>query len=225
MPEDDKGGKWKVAEVLVTSPNLLLILGSIFVLLGASGGVTYQQWFSIVDHEWRIFLVIVGVALFGLYYWLPKEATKKLSNSTVKLLCITIIYPEGNAVISGQTEVRGTIAKPLPAGYELCILRGYPFGGFIPHSHCFCDPDKKTWHVQQFDVGGDKGDDRRIEAWLVGPDGRIVLDTWLAAHELLKATNSRVRTLAPDQLLTWLKPITKPTSDMVLCDWIKVKRG
>ncbi len=225
MSEDDKGGRWKVVEVLLTSPNLILVLGGILVVLATAGGVTYQRWFPIADREWRIFLVVVGVALLGLYFLLPRESAKKLTDRTIRSLGIKIDYPESNAVITGKTDVRGAIAKPIPEGYELCILRGYPVGGFLPHGHCFCDPDKKTWHVQQFDIGGDKNDSRRIEAWLVGRDGRLLLDTWLAAHEVHRATNSRVQELAPAERLTWLKPITKGTSDMFRCDWIKVTRG
>jgi hypothetical protein len=225
MSEDDKGGRGKVVEVLLTSPNLILVLGGIFVVLGASGGVTYQGWFPIADEIWRLLLVAVGITLLGLYFLLPKDSARKLSDRTIKSLGIKIEYPESNAVITGKTEVRGTIAKPLPEGYELCILRGYPAGGYIPHGYCVCDPDKKTWYVAQFDIGGEKNDSRRIEAWLVGPDGRLLLDTWLAAHEVHRASNSRLQELASAERPTWLKPIAKATSDMYRCDWIKVTRG
>ena len=60
MPEDDNGGKWKVLEVLVTSRNLILVIGGILVLLGAASGVTYNQWFPITDLGWRILLVVAG---------------------------------------------------------------------------------------------------------------------------------------------------------------------
>ena len=225
MSGDDKGDKWKVVEVLLTSPNLILILGGILIVLGASGGVTYQRWFPIADEQWRILLVVAGALLFALYFLLPKDSAKKLTDRTIKSLGITIEYPGNNTVINGMTEVRGTIAKPLPAGYEICILRGYPKGGFTPHGYCVREPNKKTWHVAQFDIGGQKGDSRRIEAWVVGPDGRLLLDTWFADQEVHGTTNSRLKELGPTERLAWLKPIAKATSDMLQCDLIKVTKG
>src|SRR5437899_1332642 len=130
MPDDDGGSKWKVVEVLLTSRNLILLLGGILVVLGTAGGVTYHQWLPIADFGWRVFLVAVGVVLIVLYFLLPKDSPKKLTDRKIKSLGIKIDYPESNAIITGRTEVRGTIAKPIPEGYELRILRGYPGGGF-----------------------------------------------------------------------------------------------
>lgn len=218
MSEDDKGSKWKVVEVLLTSPNLILVLSTILVLLGTAGGITYKQWFPIDQVGWRIFIVILGALLFGLYFLLPNKPAKRLTERSIKSLEIKINYPENNAVITGKTEVRGTISKPIPDGYELRVLRGYPWGGFVPHGHCFYDPDKKTWHVQQFDMGGEKNDVRTIEVWLVGRDGHLLLETWATDHEVHKETNSRLQKLAPTEGLTWLKPIKGGTTDMFRCD-------
>jgi hypothetical protein len=156
MPEDDKGGKWKVVEVLLNSPNLILVVGGILVLLGSAGGVTYHQWFPITDRGWRIFVVVLGVPVLGLYFWLPKDSAKKLTDRMIKSLGIKIDYPESNTIITGSTDVRGTIAKPIPKGDELRILRGYPRGGFVPDAYCFCDANKNTWLAQHFDIGGER---------------------------------------------------------------------
>jgi hypothetical protein len=83
MSEDEKGGRWRVVEVLLTSPNLILILGGILVLLGAAGGVTYQAWFPIADREWRILLVVVGVSLIALYFLLPKDSVRNATERHV----------------------------------------------------------------------------------------------------------------------------------------------
>jgi hypothetical protein len=79
MAEDDKSSRWKVVEVLLSSPNLILIVGAIFVALGAAGGVTYNSWFPIADSGWRNRLMAVGLALFAVYlvvmYFRPSKAS------------------------------------------------------------------------------------------------------------------------------------------------------
>src|SRR5262249_42318722 len=67
---------------------------------------------------------------------------------------IEIHGPKSLAVITGKTNVYGSIVKPLPEGYELCILRGYPGGGFLPDEQYICVPDRHKWYVQKFDIGG-----------------------------------------------------------------------
>ncbi len=199
---------------------LIAALSGIYALLTHSSSVTLPWWLM------TLCLVVVAGAFTWLILWFRHKLEKhEQPGRMIKSLGIKIDYPENNAIITGRTKVSGTIAKPIPKGYELCILRGYPEGGFVPDGYCLCDPDRKTWHVEQFDIGGESGNSRRIEAWLVGRDGRLLLDTWLAALQVHRVTNSRVEKLAPTERLTWLKPITKETSDMFRCDWINVKRG
>jgi len=223
--EQDKGGMWKLLAELLTSSNLLLVLGAIFIALGAAGGVTYNRWFPIDNESWRTVVVATGVIFIVLYFVVRRKPITALDPRAVKSLGIKIDHPESNATITGKVDVKGTIARPLPNGYELRILRGYPQGGFVPNAQSLCDHDKKTWLVQQFDIGGAKDESRTIEAWLVGPDGRLLLDTWLAAHEVHRGTISQVEKFAPNERVTWLKPITQGTSDMYRCAWIKVTRG
>jgi hypothetical protein len=222
---DETGDKWKVVEVLLTSPNLILVLGAIFKVLGAAGGVTYKKWLTIEEDVWRLFTVIVGIVLIALYFLLLDKADKRITERAARSLGIKIDYPENNAVVMDTaTEVRGTMAKPKPDGYELYILGRYA-SGFTPYARCSYSPDKKKWYVQQLKLSVEKGHNRTFEVWLVGPDGSLLLETWLAAHETQRATNSRLQELAPTEILTWLKPINKATSDMFSCDSIKLNKG
>jgi hypothetical protein len=225
MPEDEKGGKWKLLEILLTSQNLILVVGAIFVALAAAGGLTYNQWLPIAEDRWRIVMGIFGLVLVVLYFLLPRKAVRRLDDRAIKALGVKITFPEDNSRITGLTDVRGTMEMPIPDGYELRILRGYPQGGLVPNASTLNDPHKKTWLVQQFDIGGSKDEGRRIEAWLVGPDGHLLIDTWLTAHEVHSVTNRRMEILAPSERLTWLKPLKEGTSDMYRCDWIKVTRA
>jgi hypothetical protein len=221
--EQEKVGPWKVLQYLLTS-NSLLVFGTMFLLLGAGGGVRYKGWFPIDGALWRIVVVATGVVFIGLNFVLRQRPIAALNPNAVRSLGVKILYPESNATIIGKVDVRGTTAKPLPNGHELRILRGYPHGGFVPNSQSLHEDDN-GWLVQQFDIGGSKGEPRTIEAWLVGPDGRLLLDTWLAAHEVHRGTISQVEKLAPREPVTWLKPIKQHTSDMYQCAWVRVTKG
>jgi hypothetical protein len=225
--EQYKDGPWKILGQLVTSSNLALVLGAGLVALGAAGGVKIHGWLPIDDNLWRVAIGVVGLILVVLHF-AYREASTGINRRTIESLGIEITYPQDNQTVFGKFDVQGTVAKPLPKGYELVVLRGYPHGGFVPSAQALCDHDKKKWHVQQFDIGSPKkNESRTIEAWIVGPDGTLLIDTWLAAHEVHKGTVSQVQKLAKEEPepVSWLKPIKKGTSDMYRCAFVRVKGG
>jgi len=57
---------WKgeaLKKVLETMPALLVVIGALFVALGAAGGVTYNNWLPITQQNWQIAIALLGVAL------------------------------------------------------------------------------------------------------------------------------------------------------------------
>jgi hypothetical protein len=154
-----------------------------------------------------------------------RPTAEQFSALSIKRFGIRIDQPDNNALVTGKTKIEGSIARPLPEGYELRIMRGYPEGGFVPSTQTLCNHNTQRWLVQEFDIGGKKGDARTIEAWMVGPDGRLLLDTWLAAQRVHFGTVSLVRKIAPDDYVTLLEPIERGTVDMYRCDWIRVTKG
>ncbi|PPA04605.1 hypothetical protein C4E44_08090 [Pseudomonas sp. MWU12-2312b] len=219
-------GLWSFLSGVFSSPHLSLILGVALVAFGAAGGITYNHWVPVEDAQWKVAVAAIGGVLIVLYFVLIRSAPAvRLPTSKVQALGVKIVHPENNSVISGRTGIRGTLKQALPRGYELRILRGYPDGGFVPSSQTVVDEEAKTWFVQDFDIGGEAKDKRTIEAWIVGSDGAVLLDTWLAANGVHGMAARQLERAAPNERFVWLNPIRQGTKDMRRVAVIQVVRG
>lgn len=208
-----------VNAILSSRQTLLLLLGVCFVVLAIAGGVTYEQWLPMPGKMERLLAGFSGFVLVGLSFLRPQ--TDGLSEEQIRSFGITIRSPIEGTEVSGKTHVNGDYKKKWPNNYELVLLRGYPQGGFVPNSAVTCDPEKKSWMAQDFDIGGASGNARRIEAWLIGQDGRVLLDNWAENHKVVRDLNDAV---GSGEKAQWLPPIKAPTKDMHRCAWVSVKR-
>jgi hypothetical protein len=135
-----------------------------------------------------------------------------------------IDYPRQGDLVPRKIEVRGRFTNPLPQGYELRLLRGYSDGSFVPNGTLYVDHTRRTWSAQQFDVAGEPGSVRTIEIWLVGFNGRALLDNWLANQQVVSVLHDELKNLGKASK-TWLPSIKVATTDMMRCHQIEVVRS
>ena len=195
--------KWPdvVLELLRSRRAFLLVIGTGLFVLALARGVTYRQWLPIDGAPERALLGAFALILFVLGLLL--QAPSGMSHRTRRSLGIRILHPAENAVVD-VVDVRGSIAKSLPEGHELRVLRGYPQqGGLVPVVNTTVDVEKGEWLAPGFDIGGTAGDARSIEVWVVGPDGAALLDCWLQAQKAHWATVKQVKRLAPEEQVGW----------------------
>ena len=135
---------------------------------------------------------------------------------------VTIATPTQGQTVSGRLTVRGTILEPLPPDHSLRLLRSHPNSGAVaPGGHVSIRGQE--WEAMDVDLGGEPGDQRGIEAWVVGPNGDALLKLWTESarvhnqvnHELKKSSGSFGK---------WLPYIHQPTHDMTRCAKIVVMR-
>nr|WP_315243896.1 hypothetical protein [uncultured Albidiferax sp.] len=214
---------WELFKTIVTTPTgLIALFGLLLLVLGASGGVRYSGWLPIEEAGWRVALGLLGAAFLTLAARKSLAATGQalLSEAEVKALGIKISMPRAGDSVSDRVRVTVVSEKPIPKGYELRVLRGYPrVHGVVPHAKLTTSNDKLEWDAYDFDIGGAKGETRSIEAWLVGPDGAALLATWESNHQsTVVVANREIRRLAGIANLPaderWLPPITTATRDM-----------
>lgn len=210
--------------ILASRPTLFILVGAVLVLFAASKGVSYGDWHFAIEESWsRIGVGIAGFVFVGLSFVKPE--IDHLSDTAVAKLGIKIISPTEKAVLANKTNVRITTAKPIPKGYRLFVLRGYPTGGFVPNAELVPSADQKEWNAYDFDIGGVTNDARRIEAWVVGEDGVRLLDTWVAAQAVHKQVVNQLKKADPSAKIKWLDPIMEPARDMHRACWIPVSRA
>ena len=143
-----------------------------------------------------------------------------------KMLDVQFHYPTPGANVDSTVDVMGIAKVPIPDGYSLRILRGYPkLGGVLPVGHLSLDSGTGKWEVRAFEVGGDPGihDLRTIEIWLVGKDGEALLKCWSDAHLVHRKAMEKIKELT-GKYGEWLGPIQQHTEDMLLCAKIEVYR-
>lgn len=206
----------KLLSRLVDSiPVLLIILGAAFLLLGLAGGVTYNQWFPILEHEARVAAGLVGIVLLALGVSRIRDDLPKAEEYGIK------IYRPSEGEKVGIVDVRGTIGKQPPQGYTLRVFRIYPANSFIDIREARIIDGE--WVARECDIGGKAGDKRELGVFLVGPNGEALLEYYA------KATDRRKSLL--EQLLKarlkaniYLPPIEKRTLDMIECARVQVER-
>jgi hypothetical protein len=219
---------WQIVRDIVGSHSkTMLWLGIAVFILGTAGGVRHDDWFRIADGWPQWTLMVAGVVLVGLSF--RKQTPDGLDQARIDKLGIKITAPQVNEQVTSRIRVTVVSDEPIPAGYELQVLRGYPkVKGIVPHAKTHQTPGKKEWVTHDFDVGGIPKDTRTIEVWLIGPDGDALLKTWEANHEVVAAANREARRLgelAKQKVnVEWLPPIVNFTADMHRCGAIVVTR-
>ncbi len=114
MPDDLKK---TIAEKLLDSlPTLLTVAGVALMVLGLSGGVTYNAWLPIPDANGRIVATVLGVVVAGVgvavYLWVQSRRPTRLDPAPYG---IRITYPRDGDEVD-VVDVRGTIKKEGTAG-------------------------------------------------------------------------------------------------------------
>jgi hypothetical protein len=157
-----EGVKDIVSKLIDSVPSLLIVLGVLLLVLGLSGGITYNQWLPIPDLTARIASIAVGAIILGLgvsFGWVAKTRTPAL---LAKNFGIEIEHPRNGDVV-GTVDVRGTLKKAPPDGYTLKIFRIYPgSGSFLSVGDAKVKSEDGTWEAEQCDIGGKTGDRRAL---------------------------------------------------------------
>jgi hypothetical protein len=224
---------WDLIKTILTTPaGLVALFGLILLELAAAGGVRYSGWLVIDDPGWRLAMGGLGAMFLiaAVAKALMVTGDSGIRPTDIAALGIKITSPHGGDALGNRERVTVTTEKPIPKGYELRVLRGYPgVNGFIPHVKLTKANDKLEWNAFDFDIGGDKGSTRMIEAWLIGPDGAVLLKAWEEDHKAIAAANHEIDRLArlanEAGKRIWLPPIGSPTKDMHKCFSIVVTRA
>jgi hypothetical protein len=214
--------KTEIASKLLDSvPTLLIILGTVLLILGLAGGITYNDWLPLTDLYARILAVLGGTALIGIGIFQSSRSSTNIPKSGK--FGIKITSPaEGDHV--DQLTVRGSIKKELPKGYVLKVLRFYPNNSYIPLVDAIVSLDKGTWEASGCSAGGNPGDTRYFTAHLVGPGGIELLNYYRTASNRHNAMREKLMKLT-NAIEEYLPPITGKAPDMVECDRVKVYRS
>jgi hypothetical protein len=228
----------KILSTLVSSTNqTLLFLGAVFFGLGAAGGVRYQSWFPIDGIEMRALMMVAGAVLVAVALMRRSEHSPQvaLKQSDIDALKIEIVTPMNGQDVDGRVRVHVRSRGPIPDGYELMVLRGYPKqNGVVPNQLLNKQPASLDWIADSFDIAGKTGYVRTVEVWLVGRDGQALLKNWRENHEIVATLNRNIRKLGDhlkegaaidvERMRDWLPPITAFTADMHRCQAVSVKR-
>jgi hypothetical protein len=213
-----------IHEVFETHSKLCLLLGVLLFVFGASGGVTYNG-FAPVSQEWARLSLMGGGILLAAASFLKIDDHKELGPKEISRLGIKIISPQINERIKGTVRVTVTSDKPLPKGYELHVLRGYPRkNGIVPNAKAQKTADKLEWIAHEFDIAGVNDDVRTIEVWLLGEGGKALIENWEKNHNVVVNANRELEKLGKNKV-AWLDPITRMTPDMHRCQSIVVVKG
>jgi hypothetical protein len=210
----------KLAKDVIESPSaLLILLGSALVVVGAAGGISYNSWFTVGSSNGQIAICSFGalLAVSGLVLLLkPTNPLRRADYYGIK-----ISYPRDGERIAGLVDVGGDIKRHPPSSYEMCLLRMYPSGDYMPVGRIQLRKGGR-WEAKGVDIGGVKEDRREIGVYLVGPGGRKLLEYFSkAASEHGKAR----RKLVELKIDTGFLPLIHgETPDMLKCDSVHVVR-
>ena len=138
-------------------------------------------------------------------------------------------HSDGSYIDQDGQKFRGTIKRALPDEYALWLVRRWKDDRdrYYPEGQAELRPMRGStteheWEVEKVFVGGDPGDSRIIEIWLVGPDGRAMFNA-------VKKANNKYADLMSHIGKKWekpwlIEPIQGTTRDMVPCTSIIVTR-
>jgi hypothetical protein len=205
---------------LVESPeSLLIVLGAVLLALGASGGVTYNNWFPITQLWAQAFLGTAGFILV-----LVGSFLVRLKPKSPRPYGISITYPEKNDHVH-ITDVKGTIRKR-PTDYSLWLFRVYTDQKYTPVRQINPVEGEQTWQVKGIDVGGTPGENRELRVYLVGRSGQAFLHYYQEASKSHNAVMDNFK-VPKDSKDRWVPPIGEPFKDldMIECDRVPVVRA
>ena len=198
--EDAKG--WYV--VLLAMPRLLILAGAAVFVVGAAGGL--KDWVRLGTPGGILVMVLGGgLVATGLWIYLRENSNRGAKSASANLseasrIGVQIFRPGQNELVGELVDASGSFKGPIPAGYELRVLRGYPRqGGVLPSGTLRVDESTGRWSVADFEVGGEGGktppERRSLELWLVGESGRAVLQCWSDAHQVHAIAMHRIKDL------------------------------
>lgn len=212
----------KIVAKLITGlidslPALLIVLGVMLFTLGLAGGVTYQNWFPFPDMGARIAAGLAGGIAVGLGVLVGRQPGRIPRAADYGF---TIDHPVDNDEVDAP-DIRGRLKKAPPPHFVVMIVRGHPDESFMPLKPAAVDPEKGTWEAVACDIGGSTGDPRTLRVYLVGRDGAALFAYYSAAARV----HGRVLKELPATVeRTYLPLIKEPTSDMVECARVKLRR-
>jgi hypothetical protein len=155
---------WKTVQVAVAQLaeryNILLtVFGTILFVLGAAGGVRHNTWFGINDPRQQYALEALWLIVIAIGIFFSLREPESIPGG--KKFGVTIKSPLPHTHV-GILNVVGQIAKKIPDGYSLMLLRIYPDfnNGIYPWAEVRLDADEKNWTVADCDIGGRAGDRR-----------------------------------------------------------------
>jgi hypothetical protein len=96
---------------------------------------------------------------------------------------ITIDEPRSGERVAWSFSVKGRY-KILPKESELWVVTNDSVGQrYWPQSRAIMDESKGVWTAKVSGIGGNPGDHRTFGVFLVGQDGRSLLEVWKRAAE------------------------------------------
>ncbi|NEH99228.1 hypothetical protein U8P76_01720 [Rhizobium johnstonii] len=213
---------------------LILIVGVILVILGASGGITYGGYLIISNEYTRMAIGLLGVVLIAIAILLHVFSDGSIDDLyqriDPKIYGVEITHPKNGDIVD-VFNVDGSIKRQIPPGYEIVLIEFYPqVGRFRPVGHVFVDKTKNTWRAEGIEIYGKGQQTRLICVYLVGKAGMILLEYFRNAGKIhyetinaLKAARAELN-LDPEAAVQWLPLIPTRTPDMFECDHVSVTR-
>jgi hypothetical protein len=151
-----------------------------------------------------------------------REMSEALPGAGANRWGIKITSPSEDAIVPRKITVRGVIEEPLSPGQTLRLLRVHPnHGGFAPGGDVHVR--NREWESLGFDLGGEPGTRRGIEAWVVGRDGNVLLDHWKESFRVHSDLNHQLRRVT-GSYGEWLPYLQSWTRDMIRCARVLVMR-
>ena len=222
MAEDIKK---TIAEKLLDSfPTLVTVVGAALIVLGLTGGVSYNSWLPIPDMAGRVGAVVLGCAMAsagaGFYLWNQSRRPSRIDPSGYG---IKITHPrEGDEI--NTVDVRGTIKQALPENHTLRLFRIYPGSAKMsPIGKARIVLSDGEWTAELCNVGGKSGDKRSIAAFIVGPSGAALIEYHDDAARIHRKTMRELEQLTKKQRDDWLPAIPFDTPDMIECHRVPIK--
>lgn len=213
-------------DIVASHTKTALWLGVIVFAVGAAGGVVYNGWLPIT-RDWAQWSMMAAGAVLVAASFLKRTQVVELDAGKITKLGIEITAPQANERVTSKTRVTVVSKEPLPDGYELRVLRGYPrVKGIVPNAMTHKTAGKLEWVAHDFDIGGAPKDTRTVEVWLVGANGTALFENWEANHSIVSKANRELKRLGEIAKQTpnieWLPPITGFTTDMHRCQSVVV---
>jgi len=219
MSEDLK--KTVTEKLLESLPTLLSVAGLGIVVLGVTGGVTYNSWLPIPDANGRVAATAIGslvlVGGIALYVWTTSRKPAQIDASPYG---IKITKPNKDDVVD-FVDVEGSITKALPEGYSIRIFRLYPGTDRMTPtgSKAKIYLAEGRWEAYRCHAGGRSGEKRFIAAFLVGPSGSALIEYHDEAAQVHRKTMDQLRKASEGKEEgDFLPAIYKQTADMDECD-------